>query len=71
MPVSPPKINVDAILANLIIDCTFKYFTTLDLAQAYNQMVVEEESRPLLALATHKFFYYLYFILVADNQSLT
>ena len=43
MPVSPPKINVDAILANLIIDCTFKYFTTLDLAQAYNQMVVEEE----------------------------
>jgi len=34
-----------------------KYFTTLDLEQAYNQIIVSKESRSLLALATHKGLY--------------
>ena len=57
MPVAPPQINVDSILASINVDGKSKYFTTLDLAQAYNQMVVDKESRPLLALATHKGLY--------------
>ncbi|KAF6033960.1 hypothetical protein EB796_007734 [Bugula neritina] len=57
MPVAPPQINVDGILANLNVDGKSKYFTTLDLAQAYNQMIVSKESRSLLALATHKGLY--------------
>ncbi|XP_033124030.1 uncharacterized protein K02A2.6-like [Anneissia japonica] len=31
-----------------------KYFTTLDLSQAYQQMVVDEDSRKLLSINTHK-----------------
>ena len=57
MPAAPSQINVDNILANLNIDGKSIYFTTLELAQAYNQMVVEEESRPLLALSTPKCLY--------------
>ena len=57
MPVAPPNINIDDILVGINSDGKSKYFTTLDLAQAYNQMVVEESSRPLLALATHKGLY--------------
>jgi len=57
MPVAPPQINVDGILASLNVDGKSKYFTTLDLVQAYNQMIVSKESRPLLALATNKGLY--------------
>jgi len=57
MPVAPPQINVDGILAKLNVDNKYKYFTTLDLAQAYNQMIVSKESRSLLALAMHQSLY--------------
>jgi len=42
----------------LNVDGKSKYFTTLDLAQAYNQMIVSKKSRSLLALATHKGLYF-------------
>lgn len=50
-PVAPPPINVEDILANL---CGGVAFSKLDLAHAYNQMEVEEDSKQFLTLSTHK-----------------
>ena len=49
--VAPPNINVDDILANLSGGSTF---SKLDLAHAYNQLELEEESKKYLVLSTHK-----------------
>ena len=48
--VSPPNINFDDILADLAGGVKF---SKLDLANAYNQMEVSEESREYLTIATH------------------
>ena len=48
--VSPPNINIDDILADLAGGVKF---SKLDLANAYNQMEVSEESREYLTIATH------------------
>ena len=48
--VSPPNINIDVILADLAGGVKF---SKLDLASAYNQMEVSEESREYLTIATH------------------
>ena len=47
--VSPPNINIDDILADLAGGVKF---SKLDLANAYNQMEVSEESREYLTIAT-------------------
>ena len=48
---SPPNINIDDILADLAGGV--KFFK-LDLANAYNQIEVSEESREYFTIATHK-----------------
>ena len=47
---SPPNINIDDILADLADGVKF---SKLDLANAYNEMEVSEESREYLTIATH------------------
>ena len=49
--VSPPNINIDDILADLAGGVKF---SKLDLANAYNQIEVSEESREYFTIATHK-----------------
>ena len=49
--VPPPNINVEDILANL---SGGTIFTTLDLAHAYNQIELDEESKKFLVISTHK-----------------
>ncbi|XP_071953858.1 uncharacterized protein [Antedon mediterranea] len=49
--VAPPNINVDDILSNLAGGETF---TKLDLAQAYNQMELSDESKKVLTIITEK-----------------
>ena len=49
--VAPPQINMDDILSNLAGN---KFFSNLDFTQAYNQMAIDEPSRELLTLVTHK-----------------
>lgn len=53
-PVQPPNINVDHILANLGGGVLF---STLDLAHAYNQLELDEESKKYLVISTHKGLY--------------
>lgn len=48
---SPPQIHMDDILAKL---SGSKFFTTLDLSAAYNQMEVDSSYRDLLTIATSK-----------------
>ncbi|XP_063952108.1 uncharacterized protein K02A2.6-like [Lytechinus pictus] len=50
-PVPPPNINVEDILANLNGGVLF---SKLDLAHAYNQLELDEESKKYLILSTHK-----------------
>ena len=50
-PIPPPNINVEDILSSL---AGGQKFTTLDLAQAYNQMELETESKKLLTIITEK-----------------
>lgn len=52
--VAPPQINIDDIFAKV---SGGKYFSKLDLAQAYNQMLVDDESQELLTISTHKGLY--------------
>lgn len=52
--VAPPQINMENILCDLAGN---KYFSNLDFAQAYNQMVIDESSRELLTLVTHRGLY--------------
>lgn len=49
--VAPPQINMDDILCDLAGN---KFFSNLDFAQAYNQMAIDEKSRELLTLVTHR-----------------
>ena len=49
--VPPPNINVEDILANL---SGGMLFSTLDLAHAYNQIELDEESKQFLVVSTHK-----------------
>lgn len=52
--VAPPQINMENILFDLAGN---KYFSNLDFAQAYNQMVIHESSKELLTLVTHRGLY--------------
>nr|XP_054749713.1 uncharacterized protein K02A2.6-like [Lytechinus pictus] len=49
-PVQPPNINVENILANLGGGVLF---STVDLAHAYNQLELDEESKKFLVISTH------------------
>lgn len=49
--VAPPQINMDDILSDLAGN---KFFSNLDFTQAYNQMPIDESSRELLTLVTHR-----------------
>lgn len=49
--VPPPNINVEDILANLSGGIVF---STLDLAHAYNQIELDEESKKFLVISTYK-----------------
>ena len=50
-PIAPPNINVEDIFANLSGGVKF---SKLDLAHAYNQMELDEESKQYLTISTHK-----------------
>ena len=49
--VAPPQRNMDDILSDLAGN---KFFSNLDFTQAYNQMAIDEPSRELLTMVTHK-----------------
>lgn len=52
--VAPPQINMEDILCDLAGN---QYFSNLDFTQAYNQMPIDEASRKLLTLVTHRGLY--------------